>query len=277
MTLNKKVIFICGAPHSGSTLLGLILGSHSKCFYTGELNKIKVLNSLEEHEDKYCKICGPNCPIWNNFTLDDEIGLYNQLSEKTNKPNIIDSTKNIDWLKTQLKKIENSNSKLYLIYILRDGRAVINSIMRKYKNSEPTKVIDNWINHIKATDKYYEDFPGKKTKIHYESLASKPEDIIKELCNFLDISYENSMIKYFLHKHHPLGGNTGTQFLIIKAQENKENNSNIHLSERNEYYYSDHPLDIKLDLRWKEELSLNIKLLFEEKAGDLNKSFRWEN
>ena len=84
-------------------------------------------------------------------------------------------------------------------------------------------------------------------------------------------------IQYYLHKHHPLGGNTGTQYLIIKAQDDIKENTPIKLSERNKYYYSDHPLEIKLDLRWKKELNKDLKKLFEIKAGSLNESFRWDD
>ncbi|MBN1217183.1 MAG: sulfotransferase [Candidatus Lokiarchaeota archaeon] len=276
MTKNDKVIFICGAPHSGSTLLGLILGSHSTCFYGGEINKIQFLNIEEEHEDKYCKMCGSSCPIWNNFDVSDKKGIYQQLSDLSHKPNIIDSTKNVDWLKLNYKNL-NSTQSSYLIYILRDGRAVFNSQQRKYKNINPNELIEKWIIHVRSTNSFYDTFEGKKIKIHYEELSLKPEETVKKLCNFLEISYEESMIQYYLHKHHPLGGNTGTQYLIIKAQDDVKENTPIKLSERNKYYYSDHPLEIKLDLRWKKELNKDLKKLFEIKAGSLNESFQWDD
>ncbi len=276
MRENKKVIFICGAPHSGSTLLGLILGSHRLCFYAGELNKTKFININGDHEDKYCKVCGYECPIWKDFNLKDEIDLYNYLSIKTYKPNIIDSTKNLDWLKNKTEKLYESSVPLYLIYILRDGRAVVNSLIRKYKNSDPSALINKWINHIISTNEYFGRFPGEKKKIHYEKLALNPEKTIEKICTFLNIEFNKDMLNYFSHEHHPLGGNIGTQYLIIKSQKEKKEKSPIQLSERNEYYYSDHPLEIKLDLRWKKELSPEIIQLFENKAGELNRNFRFD-
>ncbi|NJL20821.1 MAG: sulfotransferase [Leptolyngbyaceae cyanobacterium SM1_3_5] len=41
--ISKKVCFIAGAGHSGSTLLGFILGSHSQGFYCGEAAKTRYL------------------------------------------------------------------------------------------------------------------------------------------------------------------------------------------------------------------------------------------
>jgi hypothetical protein len=268
---NEKVCFICGAPHSGSTLLGLILGSHSQCFYAGEANKVKFLHLENSHKDSTCKICGKDCPIWGDFYIDDIKDLYEQLSVKTHKPIIIDSTKKPSWLEKQIKNLEDRGVKSYLIYLFRDGRGVINSRLRKYKSSDPSEVIDDWITHIKKTNKIFQNFPEEKIKIQYKNLALNPEKTVKTLIDLLKIEFETSMINFYQFEHHPLGGNIGTQSLIIKAQKEKTTASPIKLSERNKYYYQDHPLQIKYDQRWKKELDPIILKLFDKKAGEFNK------
>lgn len=268
--INKRVCFICGAPHSGSTLLGLILGSHSVCFYAGEANKIKFLHSKNAYKDSMCKVCGRNCPVWGDFYFDDSIDLYEQLSVKTQKPFIIDSTKKPSWLTTQIKNLEEKDVKLYLIYLFRDGRAVINSRLRKYQSSDPMDVIDNWIHHMKQTNMIYQNFPEEKIKIQYKTLALNPSKTIKKLTDILELDFEPSMVEFFRHEHHPLGGNTGTQSLIVKAQKDSQFTTPIQLSERNKYYYKNHPLEIKYDQRWKEELDPEILNLFNKKAGEFN-------
>ncbi|TXT54472.1 MAG: hypothetical protein BAJALOKI1v1_2160003 [Promethearchaeota archaeon] len=269
----QKVCFICGAPHSGSTLLGLILGSHSKCFYAGEANKVTFLHSKSSSEDSKCKMCGQNCSIWGDFTLKDPKDLYLQLSLKTQTPIIIDSTKKPTWLQEQINNLKREQITLTLIYLYRDGRAVINSRLRKYKDSEPAKVIDNWISHINKTNQLYNEFPGDKIKILYKNLAQNTIETIQTITKFLTISFEPSMIAFYEHEHHPLGGNTGTQSLILKSQQEKRINSPIQLSERNQYYYEDHPLQIKFDERWKTELDPKVLHLFDKKAGALNTTF----
>ncbi len=268
---NEKVCFICGAPHSGSTLLGLILGSHSHCFYAGETNKIKFLHLENAHKDTTCKICGKDCPIWRDFYIDDIKDLYKQLSLRTQKPIIIDSTKNISWLEKQIINLKKKLVRSYLIYLFRDGRGVINSRLRKYKTSDPSQVIDDWIIHIKKTNQIFENFQGEKMKIQYKNFALNPKKTVKSLTNLLNIEFEPSMLKFYQYEHHPLGGNIGTQSLIIKAQQEKSSNTPIKLSERNKYYYKDHPLQIKYDQRWKKELDPAILKLFNEKARDFNK------
>ncbi|MBD3212696.1 MAG: hypothetical protein GF311_08805 [Candidatus Lokiarchaeota archaeon] len=272
----QKVVFICGAPHSGSTLLGLILGSHTRCFYAGEANKVKFLRKNNEHPDKYCKICGPSCEIWGDFVYNKDLNIYPILSKKTGKEIVIDSTKKLEWVKIQLDKLTNTPSEKYLIYLLRDGRAVINSRLRKYKETHPEEIIEEWIRHMEKTNYFYQGFNGPKIQLHYEELATEPVKAIRSLCQFLGIIYEDAMLRYYNHQHHPLGGNTGTQSLIIKAQEENIENQYIQLSERNKYYYSDHPLSIKLDLRWVKELDSDVIELFERKAGEINLPMKWK-
>jgi len=277
----EKICFISGAPHSGSTLLGLILGSHSNAFYAGEANKTRFLgnkNINNTTEDKGCKVCGENhCPVWGDYKYDETEILYNYLAEKNKKSLIIDSTKNIKWLEKQISFLSNFKLELYLIYLGRDGRAVINSRIRKYKDANIKELINNWKEHIKKTNRLYQSFEGKKIKIHYEELATNPVKVIQNLCDLMKISYEEEMLKYYQHEHHPLGGNVGTQSLIIRAQDINREKSLIHLSERNQYYYEEHPLGIKLDLRWKDELDPDIQSLFKEMTENINDEFSWDN
>ena len=58
-------VMICGAGHSGSTLLGMILGSHSQAFYMGEGGKARYLGDEKKPlRKRVCKICGEACPVW---------------------------------------------------------------------------------------------------------------------------------------------------------------------------------------------------------------------
>ena len=115
--INQKVIFISGAGHSGSTLLGFILGSHSDCFYCGEAKKTNFLGDEKKAlRKRVCKICGINCPIWKDFVVDNTLDLYEQVARKVSKSVIIDSTKNIAWLEEKIEAIESTSTTPYLIF-----------------------------------------------------------------------------------------------------------------------------------------------------------------
>ncbi|NEP35320.1 sulfotransferase [Moorena sp. SIO3B2] len=275
--INQKVGFICGAGHSGSTLLGLILGSHRDCFYCGEANKTRYFQDLHKPERKRtCKICGSNCPVWGDFVVIDSLDIYEQLSRQTGKAIVIDSTKEIKWITEQITAIENTNSQIFLLFMQRDGRAVINSYLRKYPENNVEQRINSWVEKINNTQLFYEQFSGKKSKVKYEELASKPAEVTKRLCDFFEIEYQPEMVEYYLHEHHPIGGNSGTQFLVAKAQNKNLDTSFAKVSENRRDYYQNHGLEISLDLRWREELDPDVERLFVKIAGKINEEFKWE-
>ena len=274
--MNRKVCFIAGAGHSGSTLLGLILGSHSDCFYAGEAEKTDHLgNENVEEIKRVCKICGPRCPIWHDFVVRQTQDLYEQLSAQTGKPIIVDSSKDTRWLRKQINILGSTTSQPFLVFLQRDGRAVVNSWIRKYPTRDVRESIAGWVTQIQRINALFDSFDGKKTQVYYEELAMEPARVTQELCAFLGMAYQPTMLDFFRHEHHPLGGNDGTQFLVAKAHSGRIENPYVRLSARNRYYYADHPLAIRIDLRWKEELDPAVERLFEEMAGQENAELEW--
>jgi len=274
--MNQKVCFIAGAGHSGSTLLGLVLGSHSDCFYAGEAEKTEHLGDEKTPEMKrVCKICGPDCPIWQNFVVPGAGDLYEGISVQTGTPIIIDSTKHTRWLSKQIDILRSTMAEPFLIFLQRDGRAVLNSWIRKNPTEDVAELIAGWIKQIQRTRTLFDGFDGKKTKVRYEELATEPARVTQELCTFLEMPYQPAMLDFFHHEHHPLGGNNGTQFLVAKAQSARIEKPYVRLSDRNRTYYADHPLTMRIDLRWKQELDLAVERLFEEMVGQENAEFEW--
>ena len=54
--MDRSVVFAMGSPHSGTSLLTLILGSHSRAFALGEMEDFKG--------SARCRVCEDRCPIW---------------------------------------------------------------------------------------------------------------------------------------------------------------------------------------------------------------------
>jgi hypothetical protein len=276
--INQKVGFICGARHSGSTLLGLILGSHSQCFYGGEVGKTLFLSQPDAPlRQRRCKLCGAApCPVWHDLEPREDVDWYEQLSQKTHKPVVIDSTKKTDWLAQQIRVIQSTSATPYLIFIQRDGRAVVNSRIRKFPERDSQDIIQEWMTRIQQTKALFTQFPHRKLSIHYEELSTHPEAVVRNVCECLEIDYEPTMLRYYEQEHHVLGGNDGTQFLLTKAQTHRRESAVIELSERRKQYYQGHSLDIQLDLRWKDEMDPKVEQLFNCMAGDVNRDLQWE-
>lgn len=276
--MNERVCFIGGAGHSGSTLVGMVLGSHSDCFYAGEAAKTRFLhNTKKDLRKRVCKLCGPACPIWNDFHVDKEPDLYEQISRKTGFATIIDSTKNLDWISSHVRELEQTTAVPHLIYLKRDGRAVFNSRVRKYPDKDPVEHIERWMDQLRKTQAFFDSFQHPKTILRYEEFATAPLTLTRRLCNFLGLELKPEMVEFYRHEHHPLGGNNGTQFLVARHQGPNPERPYSKVGERSIEYYESHDSGIRLDLRWQQELDSELLALFESMAGEVNESIRWES
>lgn len=281
--INQKVCFIGGTGHSGSTLLGILLGNHSQSFFCGEGNKSQYIDQENAPSRKrFCKFCGPNCPIWGNLDLNSERDLYEHLAQRihqvfsTRKTLMIDSTSKADWIRQQSSRLQQEGVSCSFIFLQRDGRAVVNSYRRKYPNRPLEEIIQSWIAKIEAAQQLFNDFSGPKTILHYEELASNPSKVLPLLCSFLDISYEPQILNPINPEYHLLGGNNGTQFWATRHQGQSDPKFLKNMSEVNRHYYQHHQHKISLDLRWKQELSPEQQALFDRLASSINQPFQWD-
>ncbi|TYB30566.1 MAG: sulfotransferase [Candidatus Mcinerneyibacterium aminivorans] len=87
------------------------------------------------------------------------------------------------------------------IHIIRDGRDVVNSYLKIKRYDNVEKACNRWLNSIELVNK----FKKKKSnsnfiELKYEKLVKNPEIEIKRVCNFLNISYDEIMLKPYLNK-----------------------------------------------------------------------------
>jgi len=275
---NEKVCFIVGAGHSGSTVLGLVLGSHSRCFYAGEAGKTRYIDDPHKEDRKrFCKICGERCPVWQRFGSAEGEDVFERISAMTGKPVVIDSTKGLDWVRERLTELDATTSRAHLLFLQRDGRAVVNSRIRKYPDEDARGLILRWADQVRKTAELFDGFAGPKARLRYESFATSPEAETRRISTLLGLEYEPAMLEFSRRDHHPLGGNNGAQYLVARERGDGAKGPCAQLSERNRAYYASHEAGIKLDTRWRGELDARVAELFEELAGEVNASMRWES
>lgn len=301
---KKKVVFILGIGRSGSTLLDLMLGSHPQGFSLGEISKLPQLvnqgkrnlaaleestfwiDNFNEAELKRLAAGISNHRLNKYIPLkierfirelvgkDDILNPYTILIEKTKTQILVDSSKYFSWVSQQLKNREFQEGAIdaYVIRMVRDGRAVVNSYSRIYKNKTISEICQKWVKLFKEQQDFYDKFSGgQKMLVRYEKLATKPEEVLTNICRLLGIEFFPDMIEFWKQEHHHIVGSRGTNALIRKYRGLKQKGvEKIHGS-----YYEELGLQIKLDLRWKHELSAENLAIFNSLAGELNKSYEW--
>jgi len=273
--LQRLGVAIGGAGHSGSTLLGLVLGSHSHVFYAGEAKKTLFIGNPDKPlRKRVCKLCGPGCEVWSRFTVPPEPDLYEQVARITGRSVIVDSTKKPDWIRARRAELDAVGVPHRLIFLARDGRAVVNSRARKYPDRSPEALVDEWVGQIEATEALRRERPDEALLVRYEALATQPEETVRAVCAFLGLEFEPGMLAYETRDHHPLGGNTGTQSVVARANELDSDLAKV--PGRSRDYYAGLRGGFSLDLRWRDELPAAVLDAFEARASGLNERFRWD-
>lgn len=279
---NKKipVIMLVGDGHSGSTLLDLIMDSHSLVVGVGELSHYgKHLNSGE-----LCS-CGKrikDCGFWQNVFDGANISklpliyrkksdfffnkskyfyydgcekkldakhyvrateqIYENILRFSGKKIIFDSSKNCDRAEAFLKF--NQNSDITLLHLVRDGRGVA------YSNIKLDRPGFAFMKKWFATNLKIEimKFRNKKTKnmfILYEDFVKNPEKVLKYILKQVNLPFEGKMLRFGRVIHHQPGGNFN---LRIRAKTD----------------------EIRLDEKWKRKMPLKDKIIFNILFGWLN-------
>jgi len=225
------IIFIASLAHSGSTLLDLLLGSHSQIESLGEIGKLKryadaPLSGAEHGRKQQCTCGAPSiwqCPHWEKveavlrkhgsglrdlsvastsrrrFRRDNGL-LYSAVLEATGKRFVVDSSKSAMRLKMLL---EADTHPLYPVFLYRQPHGQINSMVKKYGNPDRA-LIDN----LRANEALLDVLQGRSfVTVRYEDVAADPPRALSRILNSLGLEFEDRQLDWARLPHHNLAGN----------------------------------------------------------------------
>ena len=215
--------FIIGSGRSGNTLLRSILSGNSDISIPPEsyripfaIKKFHIFNNrdwedivsqvLKEFED--CK----EFYTWEIDITDAQKRLENIADSKRTLSNIFDelfctytekhspgskiwgdktpmNTLYLDWIGTVFPRSK-------FIHIIRDGRDVASSYLKMERYDTILEAANRWINSIESAQSFGSKIKENYMEIRYEELVTKPEDVIKYTCDFLDIDYDSKMLDH---------------------------------------------------------------------------------
>ena len=215
--------FIIGSGHSGNTLLRSILSGNSDISIPPEsyripfaIKKFHIFNNrdwedivpqvLKEFED--CK----EFYTWEIDITDAQKRLENIADSKRTLSNIFDelfctytekhspgskiwgdktpmNTLYLDWIGTVFPRYK-------FIHIIRDGRDVASSYLKMERYDTILEAANRWINSIESAQSFGSKIKENYIEIRYEELVTKPEEVIKDTCDFLDIDYDSKMLDH---------------------------------------------------------------------------------
>ncbi len=264
-----NIIYILGAGHCGSTLLSLCLDRHSSVI---GLSEIITLNRKSPGwsgskfvlSDKFWSDVNRDMREKYNERL-TEVPFNLRKSSSTNHQALkrnkiaLDSILNISGKSIICDSSKDSKrldvllgSKLFkvkVIYLVRDGRAIVHSYRRKYGSWLP-----GWFNLTstdRAASKLKKKFGGNNwLTIRYEDMVTNLESSLNKICNFADINFEASMLKPNTFDFNGLGGNN----LLNRPIDN-----------------------IKLDTAWKTEMPTVVRTFTSVTVASFNRKYGYRN
>jgi hypothetical protein len=258
------VATILSPGHSGQTWLCMLIGSHSQGLSLGEIRVLEGKENIGEH----CMLCGHECEFWGPFreAWSPERNLFLQLSEFSGKRLLA-----ISRIGEFAGELSDTGIRAKWIRLIRDGRAVTASYLRKYSGRPYKGIVRDW---VKASGRLDEQVAGLAEKdcmtISYEALLKNGQHSLSRVCSFLGVEFEATMLEYWKFKHHIPDGNRGT-FSFVQREFAKDRNP----VDRN-FYASQNPRTFE-DNRWRGELTPYQLLLFERIGGRLNRAYGYRS
>jgi len=276
--MSKKVIFIGGTSYSGSTLLDMILANDEKGFSLGEV-KSYFYPTKKHHINPLCGCGNEDCNI-PELINDIKLGnLYSKLFEKYPEIDfIIDSSKSPFWIYKQSKKLQKQGIDVKNVLIWKTPLELAKSFYKRGRGDIWKK---KWIEYHK---RYFSFIKNYKT-VKYKDLVSD-SNVLKELCEYLQIPFFIGKYNYWEKTHHTFFGNKSAKMHLYKNYNNKDeviskiqrsykfdNDENKQLGEIYYNQVNNPDFDIKVKkqiINDKDEFESIIKTLAENKTNSIS-------
>jgi len=242
--MNQTVVFILSSNYSGSTWLALLLGSHAQSAYVGELHKMF-------HNDPVpCRLCEEKqqaCPVFHDVAGAKIKNIHQLVFTRTGKKVLMDNSKTVAWSRKFLN--EGKFQKKY-VHLLRDPRAIAFSLQLRDRAPET----EEWIKKNREIREFLLANDLDHRAITYNQLADHTDETLAALDQWLGFAYEASQKEYWSVEHHGPGRNGATAGFLD------------HYVASDEQFYSERKRTNFHDLRWKEQLHEDSKILIARDA-----------
>jgi hypothetical protein len=261
-----RIIYIVGSGHCGSTLLNLVLNGHSAI---AGLSELQMLHDPAEANRPYSaehvefwqqidrRLSQQGLSLKNlrlaaapfrqmrrwkteNFQrwAEHNMALYRAIAAQSEVEILVDASKSPNRLALLL---EIPEIELYVVHLVRDGRAVINSYRRK--NWSRWGTYRKWLAVCLACRILNRHAARGWINMKYEDLAANPKLEATRVCKLLGLEFQPSMLDFRQHRHFGIGGNR----MRFDGQS-----------------------DIRLDEKWRRELPAHERTWFALLGGWMN-------
>lgn len=212
---GKNLILEISQPRAGSTLLQRIIGAHSQVHTTAEpwlmlhplfalkQNGLEVVYNAKQGKNAMMDFCATlpgGYTTWVESIRKMTSHLYNAALQGKPESRFLDKTPRYYFVINELRRVLPD---AHYVFIIRNPLAVLSSIFDTWLEKEEwwkTGSIHRFRYDLFVAPQLMLDaieaMGNKAIRIQYETLVQYPEETVNDLCNKLDLPFENEMIEY---------------------------------------------------------------------------------
>ncbi|QBI56507.1 sulfotransferase family protein [Streptomonospora litoralis] len=204
-------VFVLSPIRSGSTLLRMLLNSHSRIRAPHELHlRTLEVQLLEGFSTTSMRELGLD-------RLELEHVLWDRLLHlemgRSGKDVIVDKTPGNVWV---WERLRHAWPQARFIFLVRHPEGIIASLADRKSNKSAREQLEaNVLKYLEPLEKARTTLEGHFMR--YEDLTADPEAAMQKLCMYLDVDWEPGMLDYGEHDHGKIAPNLGDRSTNIKT------------------------------------------------------------
>lgn len=193
-------IFVIGSPRSGTTLLRLILDSHSRISCGEETHFLRDLEVIVGKDWPLVATYGFDRPWWH-----ERIGTF----YREFQAEVLASTGKTRWAEKDptytllLDFIDQLFPDAVYIHLLRDGHDVVASFRDRWGYRSAARAArTEWARYVDAARRFGDALgPDRFMQLRYEDLVARPEAEARRVFDFLDEEWEADVVDFDPTQH----------------------------------------------------------------------------
>ena len=197
MTASPNLVLIAGTGRSGSTLLGLMLGSAEGAFYLGEV-AARYRPWRRHHFVLECRGCGGVCATWERLRDLPERGLHRGVARRLGVRHVVDSSKYLPWIWDSDRRARRQGVSVRHVAIWKEPQDLAFSI---WKRGGPP---ERWERVFTSYYRRYFELGLPFVAISYRRLAAEPEASLAALAAAVGIPFRPEMLRFWEQRQHHL-------------------------------------------------------------------------
>ncbi|HEX3824931.1 MAG TPA: sulfotransferase [Mycobacteriales bacterium] len=198
--LVTRPTFIIAPVRSGSTLLRVILDSHSEICAPHELHLRTMHVRVTEYGQRAVEQIGLDERALEHLLWDRV--LHRELAA-SGKKIIVEKTPNtvFGW-----DRLQEAWPRARFIFLLRHPASIADALGRvrdgaANKTFDESEVVERIREYTEQVEQARSNLPGLTVK--YEELVKEPERVVSGICRFLEVEWEPAMLDYGAFRHGP--------------------------------------------------------------------------